>query len=67
MIVKPVEGASLIDKKYPYWVFGDGDVTRYCLEPNIGDTYTACWTDGKELACRLLYPEDGYIDCKDNG
>ena len=67
MMVKPVEGASLIYKEYPYWVFGDGDVVRYCMDPAVSATHTVCWTDGKSQSCRLLPPELGYIsDCKDN-
>jgi len=68
MIVKPVEGATLVNKIYPYWVFNDEGETIYCYEPTYyGQVFTACWIGGVEQSCMILSEDKGYIDCKANG
>ena len=62
--------AEPIGKNYPYLIFNDEGVTRYCYVPNPetlkpGDKIS-CWAKGKETICSALYAEEGYIDCKEN-
>ena len=62
-----LRAAELLDKDYPYWIFDDEGVVRYCMEPDVddvaGDT-TPCFTGGVKTDCKLLEATDGFIDCK---
>ena len=67
IVVPSVEGATLVNKIYPYWVFNDAGTTVYCYEPTYyGQVFTACWIGGKEQSCMILSEDKGYIDCKQN-
>jgi len=60
-----LDAAQLIGKDYPYYIFNDEGVLRYCEDPKeYGPTTTACWTNGISIKCDVITPEEGYIDCK---
>ena len=63
----PVQSAELTGKDFPYWIFSDKGLTRYCMEPEYyGQKTTPCFANGIKTDCVILMEEDGYIDCKDN-
>ncbi len=65
-----VFSATPIGKDYPYLIFDDDGIERWCYVPTpellvIGEKIS-CWTRGKETMCAVLMADDGFIDCKDN-
>ena len=60
-----ISSAELTGKSYPYYIFNDNGVERWCMQPDgYGDQATTCWTLGMETLCDVLKPEDGFIDCR---
>ena len=57
--------ATLTGQNYPYWIFNDNGVERWCEDPPAGATTAICWSAGESKECKMLKPEDGFIDCKD--
>lgn len=62
--IDPDKDINLVGKDYPYWIFDDKGVVRYCMEPEYyGQVTTPCWSYGVSTDCTILPKEDGYIDC----
>ena len=59
-----LNAATLEGHSYPYYIFNDDHVIRWCMDPGVGSKTTICWTKGQDFLCDVLKPEDGYIDCK---
>ena len=57
------QGAILLGEDYPYLIYNDDKISRYCMAHNSDPTLTNCWTAGKPTVCRVLTPEEGHIDC----
>ena len=55
--------AELTGRDYPYWIYRDNGVIRYCEQPELGDTHQICWSNGVDTICKILPIDEGYIDC----
>lgn len=63
----PVNGAEKIGKDFPYVIFNDSGVVRYCVDPGKGAKYAQCWSNGVSSKCIYLPSEEGYLGaCKLN-
>ncbi len=61
LVFGSVAAAEFIKKDYPYDVYNDGGVIRYCMETT--DLRVECWANGKAQMCDKLSDVQGYINC----
>ena len=62
--IDPDKDVNLVGKDFPYWIFDDKGIIRYCEEPEYyGQVTTPCWSYGVRTDCVILTPEEGYINC----
>jgi len=58
------QAAEFVGTDYPYFIFRDDGVIRYCMEPDTVYTPTIdCWAKGIKSTCDIIAPDAGYIDC----
>lgn len=61
-----VAAAEMIGKSYPYYIFQDGDVVRWCEDPANYAKEATCWTKGVASICEVLPKDEGYLGtCKE--
>jgi len=61
----PVQSAKLLGQDFPYHIFNDAGVIRYCIDPGTFATHVPCWSDGVAFSCKYLPMKEGYLgECK---